>query len=727
MLRKSSLLALMLAAPTSAFAQEAGQRDGEASDIVVTATRTEQKLEDVPASIAVQNVDELRRNGFTFGTDEFRGVTGISFRRGEGDGDEFPFVSVRGSTGTDGFLALLDGVPFVGLFEEPLLAEVPYDALERVEIVKGPLSALYGRGALYGAVNYITRSPREDRITAALGGGSDDFYRAEARFSRTLGENAGVLLGGAYENYEGWRDNSEREIFSLFGKADVDLGSRTKLTGFGYYLDRFTEVPNGIPVGRDGRVVDVVGGRETFLGFGRPFGDVQGGIGTLKIEHQASDALSFSVTGQYRRYERESFLNFYDSFGFDPSRNVAAFNGFRNTTGQTVYFGEATATLKAGAHIVLAGVSGERAKSSEFNRWTGQNGFTEECGFTFFLIEVDYTTGNIVNRDHPCFVSDVPLTRSRLRNRFYGGFIQDEWRLSDRLTLTLGGRYDLFRRRATFDPFPASGAGGTLRLKADAFSPKAALSYRTGFGQVYISYGRGFNSNFGAGFENDPAQYARPGLKPTTIDSYELGVKGRALDDLIRFEAAVYYTRQKNRRVFVPNPAAEEDFTQPPTLITFGDLYDGRGAELSVNLRPRDGTSLTVNYSYVDPEWKRFILQTFGGPVDLSGKTPTGVSKNIVYLAAEQRVTPWLYGRATFEYYDDYAITLDNRIEGGGYELLTLNARIQPESWRGITLDLTLNNALDKEYYFFFGGRTNPTAANPGPPRQFRATLRASF
>ena len=54
----------------------------ELNTIVVTATRTEQTLIDVPASIAVQDVGELRRNGFTFGTDEFRGVTGVFFRRG---------------------------------------------------------------------------------------------------------------------------------------------------------------------------------------------------------------------------------------------------------------------------------------------------------------------------------------------------------------------------------------------------------------------------------------------------------------------------------------------------------------------------------------------------------------------------------------------------------------------------------------------------------------------
>ncbi|MEM9316021.1 MAG: hypothetical protein AAGA95_15470, partial [Pseudomonadota bacterium] len=123
---RTSLLALLLAFP-SAHAQE--QIDPERiEEVVVTATRTEERLLDVPASISVQDVLELRRNGFTFGSDEYRGVTGVFVRRGEGDADEFPFVSFRGSTGTEGSVSLVDGIPFIGLFEEVQLNEIPYDA-----------------------------------------------------------------------------------------------------------------------------------------------------------------------------------------------------------------------------------------------------------------------------------------------------------------------------------------------------------------------------------------------------------------------------------------------------------------------------------------------------------------------------------------------------------------------------------------------------------------------
>lgn len=723
MLRLS--VAAVIVAVTPAHAQDRPDEPGDT--IVVTATRSEQALTNVPADVTVKEIDELRRDGFTFGTDEFRGVPGVSFRRGEGDGDEFPFVSIRGSNGTDGYLTLIDGIPFVGNDEEGVLNVVPYSALQRVEIVKGPVSALYGRGALYGAVNYITRSPRENRVVGAVSAGSDDYYRAEASVSRRLGGNAGLYLSGFYEDYGGWREQGGRRVLNLFGKLDADLGDRTTGTLYANYADRRSEAANGLPVDANGRVIDVAGGSRAFLGFGAPRVDITGGIAAARIEHRASDDLTLTATGQWRRFDTALFLNFYDPFGFDPARGIFAVNGIRSDARQEVFYGEATADWRRGAHHIVAGLSGERGTARSLKRWSGENGFTPACGFNFYLIAIDWRTGDVVNRDRPCFVINNPQSRDRFVNHFWGAFVQDEVALSDRWFLTVGGRYDSFRRRARFDPIPGTTSGSRDDARAEAFSPKAALSWRYAGGQVYAAYGRGFNSNFGNGFEWDANQYARPEQRPTTLDSYEIGWKGQALGDTLRFALAAFHSVQRNRRQVIPNPAAETNFDAPSNLITFGDRYEVTGAEALLDIRPRNGTSVLLSYSHLAPRWGDYVLQTSAGPVDLSGTTPVGVARNTAYVAAEQRVMKWLSARAILEWYDDYAITQDNRVSGGGYELVTLNARIQPQGWRGMSLDLTLMNALDRRYFFQFGGRTAPTYAVPGPPRQFRATLRSAF
>lgn len=707
--------------------------DDEASDVsildqvVVTATRSEQPLLLTPASVTVRTMDDLRRDGFTVGSDEYRGVPGVFFRRGEGDADEFPFVSFRGSVGTEGSLSLIDGIPIVGLYEETELNQIPYAAIERIEIVKGPVSALYGRGGLYGSTNYLTRGVDDESVTARLGLGTDDYRRVDLSVTQPFGEGHGLLLSASYEDNEGWRDQGAREIANAFAKARFALAPSTALTAYINLNDRKSELPNGRPIDGDGNIVSFDGGDEGFFGYESPFNDTRSAMAVVRLEHEFRPTLSATVTTAYRDIERDVFLNFFDAFGTDLSRGVVGFNGFRGDTRQRVGFTEATLNWTPEGHDIIAGVSAEQSRINEFIRWSGQNGFTPECGFTFYLVEVDAQTGRVLNRDNPCFVIDDPLTSDRFRNDYWGAFVQDRITLSDRWTLTLGGRFDSFRRKATYFAIPEVTDGGALRGDANAFSPKAALSYATAWGQWYLAYGRGFNSNFGATFEWDPVQYARPETKPTTLDSFELGAKGTLFDDRITFEAAIYQTKQTNRRQIVPNPAAEEDFTAPFNLVTFGDEFQGRGVELALTLKATDATSMTASYSYLDPKWKDFVIQTFSGPVDYSGNAPTGVPNSLFALSINHPVNEWLDLRANYERYGDYYYTVDNRFRDGGYQLLGLSARVQPASWQGWQLDLSLLNALDENYYFYFGGRTSATYAVPGPPRQLRLTLMATF
>ena len=694
--------------------------------IVVTASRVETPLQDVAADVTVRDFETLRRDGFTSGTDEFRGIPGVSFRRGEGDGDVFPFVSIRGSTGTEGYLTLIDGMPF-DLNEEGALQIVPYPAVSRVEIVKGPVSTLYGRGALYGAVNYITIDPSADRITASVTAGSDDYYRGEFGFAKPISDTLGLVAIGAYENSGGWREQGAREQVNLFAKLEWAAGPDTDLSFYGSFQDQRAETPSVIPLLDDGTPIDVFGGREKFNGFGDPAVDLQGGIGAIRVEHRVSDELTLTVSGQYRQFNFDNRLNFYDPFGFAPDRNIFGVNGFYAQSDYEVAYGEATAQYEGGGHNIVAGIVGETALVRREDFWSGQNGFTFQCGFTFYLAEIDYVNGGVANRDHPCFVVDNPLASNRQRTNYISAFVQDEIKLTDALFLTLGARYDRFRRTTRYYPIEGGSDGSFGKATADAISPKASLSWRYDDGQVYIAYGRGFNSNFGPAFEFNPDQYARPEQRPTTLDSVEIGWKGSALDETLNFALTAFYSIQKNRRQTVPNPAAETDFSAPSSLITFGDRYESKGVEAALDIRPRDGTHIQINYSHIAPRWKEYTIQQFSGPLDLSGTTPVGVAKNTVYIAAEQQISPWLSGRAVLEWYDDYQVTADNSVEGGEYTLLTLGARIEPESWRGFALDLSLLNALDEEYLFLFGGIDTPTYGTPGTPRQFRATLSAKF
>ncbi len=721
--RASSVLALCVAIAPFANAQDGGA-EKQADTIVVTATRTEKPLLETPAAVTVQAMSDLRERGFTYGTDEFRGVPGVFFRQGEGDGDEFPFVTIRGVTGNHGndtFLALIDGIPFVGPDEEVLLTEAPYSALEKIEIVRGPVSALYGRGAIAGAVNYLTRAPVENGGRLEFTGGSDGYYRAAAGAEAVLGDVA-FLADVSYENYEGWRDNSAREIVNVFLKGVWSASEATTLTGYLNYLDRFSEVASAIPTYADGALVDVIGGRESFLGYSPSDNDREGFIGALRLNHDFTQALDIQLTAQARRFDTSVNLNFYDPFGFDPSRNVMGVNGFASEGVSTIFVGEALLNWRAGRHTLVVGASAERASLDEADQWSGQNGFTFECGFTFFLIEIDYAAGEVLNADHPCFAHRLTRSSSETTNTFWSVFAQDEIALTPDLKLTVGARYDGFHRRADFDILGAAPVDERVTGEEGAVSPKASLAWNVGRGVLYASYGRGFNSNFGPVWQWDATQYERV-EQPTTIDSIEIGWKGVALDGRLEWETALFYLRQRNRRIFVENP----DPSGPPNLATTGQLFESKGLELSVRARPTASTQLTLSYTYLDPEWLELTLDTFAGPVDLSGNAPTGVADHIFYADARQEITDWLSLRASYERYSDYQVTQDNSVEAGAYDLVNLSIIANIPGRDDLSLTLSALNLLDEEYFYFFGGQSAATNATPGAPRQFRATIRKTF
>ena len=722
-----------LAWPEPSSAQgSAGSSNEQLDEIVVTATRREKPLLEVAASVTTQSVAALREKGFVYGTDEFRGVPGVFFRRGEGDGEEFPFISIRGVTGNHGndtFLALIDGIPFVGPDEEVLLYEVPYNVVETIEIVRGPVSALYGRGAIAGAVNYRTRQISGDRSEVSLSAGSEDYFRAAAHLERQFDNGAGVMLSAVREDFEGWRENSHRELTSIFLKGEMPIGERSSLTGWLTYYDRQAEVPSVIPTLGDGTIVDVAGGDEAFLGYLPTENNSEGLIAAGRYTFAASDSLEFQVTGQARQFDTDIRLNFYDFFEFDPANSIMGVNGFASTNEATVFYGEAIANWSTGRHTIVAGFSSERAQLDEQDRWSGEIDpfFSGACGFRFYAILVDYSTGNVVN-DTPgntCFVRDELRTVADTTNTFYGAFIQDEIALTDRLDLTVGLRYDEFDRQVDFDVVGTQPVDQRATGDADAIAPKVALSYRYGSGMVYGSYGRGFNSNFGPVFQWEPDRYARD-EEPTTIDSYELGWKGRVADGRFEWEAALFYLEQQDRRIFVPNP----DPGGPPTLATTGQKYSSRGLEAAMRFRPTERTRATVTYTHIDPEWDELIIAgSFGAPdQDFSGVTPQGVPENMFYIEVEQQFTDWFTGRLTYEWYDDYFVDLSNSVSNGAYDLLGVSASFVVPGNDAISVDVAVTNALDEDYYFYFAGsRTMVTDVSPGVPRLARATLNWRF
>jgi len=691
--------------------------------MVVTANKSERKLEDLPISASVIDRQTIAEQGVIVAGEELLAVPGVFVRR-DGEGAGALSASIRGLTGVHGndtFLALLDGIPFVSAHEEILLSELPIGATDRVEVIRGPVSALYGRGALSGAINYITRSPAaEPEFALELRGGS--FGYAHPHLSATLSAGQhNLLIDGYVETSDGWRDNSERDAANILIKDEMVLSPSARLTAYVNVYQSTQGAGGQIPIDADGNVLDVAGGRTGFIGYEPNEYDRETIMTALRHQWSIDDALDLTTTVHYRNVRDNNVLNFFDPFGFDPDNNILRVNGFENDRDTDVLFVEPRITWQGERHNLTAGLNWERVTLTETDWWTGQNGFDADTfAFYFYEINIDYITGEVLNRDHPFWVDRNEAYRGDATNALTAAYVQDEWQLNAHATLTLGMRYDVFERDARIDSdVDFDGVideNPAIRDEEEHVSPKLALHYRFADAlNAYASYGEGFNSNFGAVWQWDPALYQRgTEVKPSIVRNVEVGAKGRTGG--FAYSLAIYNMIQEDRLVFVSDP---DGFGLPQASTA--DEFESTGLELETTVDLAEGWAAQLGYAYIDAVWNDYTV----AGVDYADNRPTGVPENTLSLGLRGRLAEGLNVWSSVHVFDAYFFTLDNRVSGGDHELLDVGIGYLLPSL-GAEISLTGKNVLDEEYDYLFGS-VDPSTATPGLPARFLLSVSFDF
>ncbi len=237
-----SICAMLALFPAAAHAEEAGPA---ADDIVVTATRFEERLSDSGKSIAVINVTQIEQRQTVSVADLLRTTPGVTLVRNGGPGT-FTSIFIRGAQ-SEQTVALIDGVKIndpsspAGGFN---FADLLTDTIERIEILRGPQSVLWGSQAIGGVVNLITRQPTEElrlRATGAYGSHSEGHLTGSV--TGTSGPvkyslNAGYLTTDGISVFDRRLGGIERDGFRLFGanaRAEVALSEAVSLDLRSFY------------------------------------------------------------------------------------------------------------------------------------------------------------------------------------------------------------------------------------------------------------------------------------------------------------------------------------------------------------------------------------------------------------------------------------------------------------------------------------------------------------
>jgi vitamin B12 transporter len=213
-------------------------------EVVVTATRMAEPLSRVSASVAVVTAEEIAARGATRLDEVLQDVVGLHVVS-SGSAGSLSSASIRGSEASQ-VLVLIDGVrlnsPQNGQFDLNQLP-VALNEIERIEVLRGAASALYGSNALGGVINIITRSPEEEPSTQV--GWTEGRYETRiinGSTSRQVGDFR-YRLGAGYQESDGYRKNSDFDQYTVNGVLGYSPAKDVNVELSAYHIDYKSSIP----------------------------------------------------------------------------------------------------------------------------------------------------------------------------------------------------------------------------------------------------------------------------------------------------------------------------------------------------------------------------------------------------------------------------------------------------------------------------------------------------
>lgn len=640
---------LCLAAASAAHAQSAA----ELPAITVTADKQERALEAVPASLAVFDGDMLEAAGIQDLAALQTVTPGLSFQPFGQAGVNSPvmrglsanFFSFSTST-----LLIVDGVPTLTAqgYDDPLLA------IDRVEVLRGPQSTLYGRNAEAGVINIHSRQPDNTlRGQFSAAAGSRDLRTLRFDLSGPLVEDRlYASIAGAWRSQHGFIDNT------YTGKREDDRELRS-----GKLALRWTPSARTDATLRYAQQ-DYRDGAALWGSPDAPRATVASG--TPSWNRSAGRSASLSV-----RHEFDAGLRL---------TSVTAWNDFRDRVQQDTDFLPADLL-----HI---------ARDHRFRNLSQELRLEGDWKGAHWLAGL-YADGD----DHDLRnTQKMPrgLTQSivNLRGNSAAAFTHWTVPLAERWTLEAGARLE--RDEIRFSP------QGESRRSADwtRVTPRLALQYAYApRQQIYASVADGFRAG-GFNVFSPAADYAP--YQPETLRSYEIGAKGWLPGNRLRYSSAVYVMTVKNMQVQqMPLPGL--------VYVTNAASARSVGAELELEYLAGGGWSLQAGLGLNRTRFSSFR----DGPADYAGNSNPFAPRINGYLSARYDAPAGWYAQASLTGVGRVYLDAANRYARNGYGLVNLAAGVTVNQ---VEITAYVNNLADRRYDAV--GYQNGIVTVYSPPRE---------
>lgn len=688
--------------PTAAYAQEAAPQTSANSlmdDIIVTAQKRSENVQNVPIAISAFSSESLAARGVANPEQLQQSVPGLVY---SGSVVGTGLVTLRGVGGS----ALRGSTPgrnpavpvhANGVYlQSPSVMLQDFLDIERVEVLRGPQGTLYGRNAVGGSINVITKRPTKD-FSGEVGVdvGNYDKRRVYGVVSGPITERLRGRLAFAMEDRDGYvedvNDPGNNKLLNsnysnLRATLEYDLADDVLVSVVGYYykndganfVNRPRSFPSanlggfglfdGVPAGyRVATFDDVRKVQQDTRGDG--FDRTKGGTGT--IEWNLGGATLRSVTGYF---DLKTGVT-YDEDGTDlPS-------------------------LKSSAYFV----SKYKTFSQELQLSSSGSGPLKWLlGAYFYDEKSSYEGGVFVDGGPNPFTVDL-TPPGVVKAKSYATFGQIDYEVFDRLTLTGGLRYTIdkmaVRRSVGFTVvnIPAFNFGFTNVPDSDEWKKltwKLGANYKfNNTTMAYASYSRGYKSG---GFN---LQDALPAFRPEVLDAYEVGVKSTFFDRRLQLNGSVYYYDYTDKQESVADPTGFSAFQNAGAATLYG-------LELEAIAQPFDGFTIDGSLSYLHSKYDSFNTadpeNLAAGVRDLSGNKLTEAPKMQIHIGAQYEIslgssgtlTPRVdYSHTSSKYARPFNLATD-RIPAYGRTNASLSWKSVDGNWAG---ELYVQNIENKD------------------------------
>ncbi|MFP2770925.1 TonB-dependent receptor [Oceanisphaera sp. KMM 10153] len=662
-------------------------------------------LLDTPQTVTVVPEEVIKEQQALSLRQVLSNVSGITFDAGEGGGGSGDKINIRGFSANS-------NMQIDGLRDSSQNNRTDTFNIEQVEVLKGPNSVFGGAGTTGGAINQVSKAPKQ-RDFAEVGAslGTDNYHRLTLDANKTLDgvgvDSAARINLMAHENDVPGRNDIDRQRFGIAPSVTIGLSEQTRAT-LSYFHQQDDNLPDyGLPA-RDGKILPGVD-RENYYGWRNLDEEkIQSDAITLKLEHDLSDTSRIENQTRYSRVDRDTTISasHVNTDGLPAGRYTPAGpQGYRRDARTELWVnqtGLSTAFDTAGLeHDMLIGAEISRETYDLTSGSYNLSGNYPANGFDLYHPPGIWTG--------PTNYRDSGGTAAELDTRAL--YVFDTVTLHPQWDLSLGLRHDWVSGETT-----DKNSGLTTSSSDQMFSGRAGLVFKPADnGRLYLAYGTSFNPSAEALATS--GRVSGENLQPEKNNTWELGTKWELLDGRLGLDGALFRVDKTNAR----------ETNELTNELELAGEQRVQGVELGLTGELTEEWKVFANYTLLDSETLKSAAAPQTGGRSAEGQPLGNTPRNSANL--------W----TTYELASGLEIGYGARYVGSRYVASDVDAKIDSywlhnamASYRvneALSLQLNVNNLFDEEYVERVRGRpgtdTRSSAVELGDGRS--AVLSANY